>query len=255
MTTTEASLTRVREIIDCYVEQGLRSIFLRPISPYGFARRSRRHAAYDARRWLSFYEEGLDYIIGLNAAGVPMMEHYASIILRKMLTNDDTRLRRSDVTRRYRHWRPRLQLRRRCLCLRRRPYARRDERHDLPPRQSPPRQLRGDRHVSTPSWIRSTSPLRSARRCATTARSSLTAVPTLSTITPSLVTTSAARPNPPTAHGTWASSNSSWTDTTPTPSPATCSEVGRDDDRPSGPRTRCAAGGSPRPTRLDAGGS
>jgi uncharacterized protein len=90
MTTTKASLTKVREIIDCYVEQGLRSIFLRPISPYGFARRSRRSAAYDARRWLSFYEEGLDYIIGLNAAGVPMMEHYASIILRKMLTNDDT---------------------------------------------------------------------------------------------------------------------------------------------------------------------
>lgn len=90
MTTTEASLTRAREIIDSYVEQGLRSIFLRPISPYGFARRSHRHEAYDAKRWLSFYEEGLDYIIGLNTEGVPMREHYASIILRKMLTNDDT---------------------------------------------------------------------------------------------------------------------------------------------------------------------
>jgi radical SAM protein with 4Fe4S-binding SPASM domain len=90
MTTTEGSLTRVREIIDCYVEQGLSSIFLRPISPYGFARRSRRYEAYGAKRWLSFYEEGLDYIIGLNAAGIPMREQYASIILRKMLSNDNT---------------------------------------------------------------------------------------------------------------------------------------------------------------------
>lgn len=89
MTTTEASLGNVRGIIDCYVEQGFRSIFLRPISPYGFASRGRRRGAYDAQRWLSFYEEGLDYIISLNAAGVPMMEQYASIILRKMLTSDD----------------------------------------------------------------------------------------------------------------------------------------------------------------------
>jgi hypothetical protein len=37
MTTTEASLDRAREIIDCYLELGLTNIFLRPLSPYGFA--------------------------------------------------------------------------------------------------------------------------------------------------------------------------------------------------------------------------
>ena len=37
MTTTKLSLGRVREIIDEYVAQGFRGIFLRPMSPYGFA--------------------------------------------------------------------------------------------------------------------------------------------------------------------------------------------------------------------------
>ncbi len=40
--------------------------------------------------WLPFYEEGLDYIIELNRAGVPMVEQYAAIVLKKMLTNDDS---------------------------------------------------------------------------------------------------------------------------------------------------------------------
>lgn len=89
MTTTKGSLGRVKEIIDCYVDQGLTSMFLRPLSPYGFAIKTKSFAAYDVERWLPFYEEGLDYIIDLNRQGLPMVEQYASIILKKMLTNDD----------------------------------------------------------------------------------------------------------------------------------------------------------------------
>src|SRR2546426_8513963 len=37
MTTTEASLNRATEIIDEYLAQGFGGIFLRPLSPYGFA--------------------------------------------------------------------------------------------------------------------------------------------------------------------------------------------------------------------------
>ncbi len=69
MTTTERSLDRSREIIDCYLEQGLTNIFLRPLSPYGFAIKTKSHAAYDVDRWLAFYEEGLDYILELNTQG------------------------------------------------------------------------------------------------------------------------------------------------------------------------------------------
>lgn len=89
MTTTKASLERPREIIDTYVEQGFHEIFLRPLSPYGFAVRSNSFSAYDVERWLDFYREGLDYILELNAQGVDFAERYASIMLKKMLTNDD----------------------------------------------------------------------------------------------------------------------------------------------------------------------
>lgn len=89
MTTTEASLDQASEIIDSYAELGLHGVFLRPISPYGFALRGRGGANYTVSRWLDFYATGLDRIVELNRQGVPMVEIYASIIAKKMLTNTD----------------------------------------------------------------------------------------------------------------------------------------------------------------------
>ena len=89
MTTTEASLGRVKEIIDEYLAQGFHSIFLRPLSPYGFAIRSKSYRAYNAQRWLEFYQAGLAYIIELNRQGRQFVEFYASTVLKKMLTSED----------------------------------------------------------------------------------------------------------------------------------------------------------------------
>jgi uncharacterized protein len=89
MTTTRGSLGRVREIVDTYVELGLTSIFLRTLSPYGFAVKTKSFDAYDVDHWLPFYEAGLDYVIELNRRGVPLVEQYAALVLKKMLTNDD----------------------------------------------------------------------------------------------------------------------------------------------------------------------
>lgn len=86
MTTTQASLPRVRDIIDEYLAQGFRSIFLRPLSPYGFAVKTRWYESYDVEEWLKFYFEGLDYIIELNKRGVDFVEEYASIILSKVFS-------------------------------------------------------------------------------------------------------------------------------------------------------------------------
>ncbi len=86
MTTTAASLGRSREIIDEYVAQGFDGIFLRPLQPYGFAIKTRSYRSYDADEWLRFYFDGLDYIIQLNRDGLYFSEHYAAIILTKMLT-------------------------------------------------------------------------------------------------------------------------------------------------------------------------
>jgi His-Xaa-Ser system radical SAM maturase HxsB len=86
MTTTEASLGRCRDIIDEYVSRGFHSIFLRPLSPYGFAARAGHFARYDAERWLTFYKEGLEYILELNRQGLPLVETFSAIVLKKMLT-------------------------------------------------------------------------------------------------------------------------------------------------------------------------
>lgn len=89
MTTTEASLGRVRDIIDEYLAQDFPGIFLRPLSPYGFALKTKSYRAYNAERWMQFYREGLDYIIELNRQGLDFREYYAATILKKMLTSED----------------------------------------------------------------------------------------------------------------------------------------------------------------------
>ena len=89
MTTTEASLTRARDIIDEYLVQGFNDIFLRPLAPYGFALKTKSYSAYGVERWLEFYKAGLDHIIDLNRRGIRFRESYASIILKKMFTSDD----------------------------------------------------------------------------------------------------------------------------------------------------------------------
>lgn len=86
MTTTAASLDKARDIVDEYVAQDLGGIFLRPLSPYGFAMKTKWFASYDQTKWLTFYFDGLDYIIELNRRGVPFTEFYAAMILAKMLT-------------------------------------------------------------------------------------------------------------------------------------------------------------------------
>ena len=87
MTTTEASLDRVEEIIDEYIALGLDGIFLRPLSPYGFAIKTKQIRKYDAKRWLDFYVRGLRYILDINRRGQNFFEFYTLLLLRRMLTD------------------------------------------------------------------------------------------------------------------------------------------------------------------------
>lgn len=89
MTTSPASLTRVKDIIDEYVRHGFDGIFLRHLSPYGFALKTKSFQAYSAERWLEFYKEGLAYILELNKGGVLFTEYYARLLLTKMLSSND----------------------------------------------------------------------------------------------------------------------------------------------------------------------
>ena len=87
MTTTEASLDRVEQIIDEYISLGLDGIFLRPLSPYGFAIKTKQLQKYDAKRWLDFYARGLRYILDVNRRGQNFFEFYTLLLLRRMLTD------------------------------------------------------------------------------------------------------------------------------------------------------------------------
>jgi len=68
------------------LEHGFSSIFLRPISPYGFALKNEKKNRYETEKFLDFYKTGLQYILQLNDQGTFIIEEYASIILRKLLT-------------------------------------------------------------------------------------------------------------------------------------------------------------------------
>lgn len=89
MTTTLESMEAPREIIDEYIKCGFNEIFLRPLSPYGFAVHTGQINKYTISKWLEFYKKGLEYIIEVNKQGYPMREIYSSIVLKKMLTSQD----------------------------------------------------------------------------------------------------------------------------------------------------------------------
>jgi uncharacterized protein len=86
MTTTSASLSRAGEIVDEYLRLGFEGLFLRPLSPYGFAIKTKSFDRYGVDDWLKFYWTGLDYILDLNRSGIRFIEYYAATILSKMLT-------------------------------------------------------------------------------------------------------------------------------------------------------------------------
>jgi uncharacterized protein len=91
MTTTLRSLEHVEEIVDQYIALGFEAIFLRPLSPYGFAAKSGKAIGYPIEQWNAFYERGLRAVLASNKRGVPIREEYAAIVLRKMLTPYPTR--------------------------------------------------------------------------------------------------------------------------------------------------------------------
>ncbi|MDC3006264.1 His-Xaa-Ser system radical SAM maturase HxsB [bacterium] len=86
LTTTEGALDRVEEIIDTYIDLGFKNIFLRPLSPYGFAIKTKSFSKYRTSEWFEFYKKGLDYILELNKKGIDVREQYASLITKKLLS-------------------------------------------------------------------------------------------------------------------------------------------------------------------------
>lgn len=87
-TTTRHSLPYARAIVDEYINQGFRSVFLRPLTPLGFAQADWDEVGYTTDEFLEFYQIVLDYILEINLQGKYFREQYATYFLRQILAND-----------------------------------------------------------------------------------------------------------------------------------------------------------------------
>ncbi len=85
MTTTTHSLNYPTEIVNEYLDKGFHGIFLRNISPYGFALRTQRNR-YQTEDFLRFYKKALNRIIEINKEGIFFTEDFSRILLTKILT-------------------------------------------------------------------------------------------------------------------------------------------------------------------------
>ena len=90
MTTTNISLQDPIAIIDEYVKRSFHTIFLRPISPYGFAVKSAHRTGYEIDAFLQFYQKGMAHILEINRRGCELVEIYTTILLQKILTAGNT---------------------------------------------------------------------------------------------------------------------------------------------------------------------
>lgn len=86
-TTTKYSLSKYKEIVDEYIELGLESIFIRPLTKLGKADNNWKNVGYKAEEFLEFYKKALDYIIEKNKQGIFLSEGHSNIFLRKILLN------------------------------------------------------------------------------------------------------------------------------------------------------------------------
>ncbi len=88
MTTSRASLDRIEEIIDEYVNLEFPGIFFRSLNPYGEAYLN--NLFYPAERFIEMYRRGLEYIIELNKKGVRFQEFYTALLMRRIASSFPT---------------------------------------------------------------------------------------------------------------------------------------------------------------------
>lgn len=90
MTTSQRSLLAPEAIVEEYHRLGFGDIFIRAMSPYGFANRGRQAASIQANEFLTFFKRALARVIQLNRQGFPMIECYSQILLSKIVAPTPT---------------------------------------------------------------------------------------------------------------------------------------------------------------------
>jgi His-Xaa-Ser system radical SAM maturase HxsB len=89
-TITRFSIPYYKEIIDQYIKLGFDSIFLRPLTPLGMAKKRWEKIGYSPAEFLRFYKKSLDYILFLNLKKrLRFREITATNMAAKILTKQD----------------------------------------------------------------------------------------------------------------------------------------------------------------------
>jgi len=84
-TTTKYSLAKHKDIIDAYLDAGINSLFIRPLTPLGMAYTAWIEIGYEPKEFITFYRNCINYLIELNKQGIFVKEGHASIFLNKIL--------------------------------------------------------------------------------------------------------------------------------------------------------------------------
>lgn len=84
-TTTRYSLPYAREIVREYQRLGMTQIFLRPLTPLGFAAEDWKLIGYTPEEFLAFYRTCFEEILKINREGTLFKEQHACIFLQKIL--------------------------------------------------------------------------------------------------------------------------------------------------------------------------
>ncbi|WP_133499621.1 His-Xaa-Ser system radical SAM maturase HxsB [Cognatilysobacter terrigena] len=85
-TLTRKSLEAPEAIIDTYRAHGFHTISLRPLSPYGFARKGEARQGYSIEAFLQFYRQALPHLVRVNRSGYALEETTASLLLSQLFT-------------------------------------------------------------------------------------------------------------------------------------------------------------------------
>lgn len=84
-TTTRESLKCPVDIVQEYASLGLNGVFLRPLSPLGFAKAEWERIGYTADEFIAFYKMAFEEALRLNREGVFFPEQHSTYFLRKIL--------------------------------------------------------------------------------------------------------------------------------------------------------------------------
>ena len=84
-TTTRNSLPYYKEIVDEYIANGFKRVFIRPLTPLGYAATRWGQIGYTPEEFLEFYKKAFSYILSLAKQGVEIAEGHACIFLDKII--------------------------------------------------------------------------------------------------------------------------------------------------------------------------